>query len=341
MTVDQVNILNIGLMIASAVAAFLLPFELFLVAYAILGPLHYLTQISWLHTRGYFTAGKRDYLVLGGLCAFVLVCKYVLIGVYEIDARSFAATAVLVAFAAAAAMAFDARLPVKIALAVAAVVAGPWLATLDAAQILLLTFVPTIIHVYLFTAAFILYGALRGRSTTGLASLGVFVACTASFFVYRPELGREVGGYVRSTYGLFSNLNVDLASWLGMSPLDGEHGVYASSTGVALMRFIAFAYTYHYLNWFSKTSVIQWHKIPRSWAVANVLLWIGAVSLYAWDYRTGMLVLFSLSWLHVMLELPLDGRTFAGVARELGALARGTRVPAPASSRQPSPRVTS
>src|SRR6185295_10659664 len=90
---------------------------------------------------------------------------------------------------------------------------------------------------------------------------------------------------------------------------------------LAIMRFIAFAYTYHYLNWFSKTSVIQWHKIPRAWAVANVVLWLGAVGLYAWDYGTGLLVLFALSWLHVLLELPLDHRTFVGIGREIGSLA--------------------
>jgi hypothetical protein len=39
--------------------------------------------------------------------------------------------------------------------------------------------------------------------------------------------------------------------------------VYYSKTGVLLMRFIAFAYLYHYLNWFSKTEVIRWHKVPK------------------------------------------------------------------------------
>ena len=52
MTTSQVNYLNIGLMIVSAIAAFILPFELFLFAYAVLGPLHYLTESSWLQDRG-------------------------------------------------------------------------------------------------------------------------------------------------------------------------------------------------------------------------------------------------------------------------------------------------
>src|SRR5208337_4813876 len=36
----------------------LVPFELLLLAYGILGPLHYLTEISWLHDRHYFTNGR-------------------------------------------------------------------------------------------------------------------------------------------------------------------------------------------------------------------------------------------------------------------------------------------
>jgi hypothetical protein len=74
---DAINYANAGLMIASAVAAFLLPFELFLFVYAVLGPLHYLTQISWLHDRDYFVPrGRRAWLTLVGLTSVVLVGAY-------------------------------------------------------------------------------------------------------------------------------------------------------------------------------------------------------------------------------------------------------------------------
>src|SRR5262245_10625902 len=62
--VDRVNYVNIALMLVSAVIAIRLPFELFLVTYAVLGPLHYLTQMSWLHDRGYFTTGRWDWMPL-------------------------------------------------------------------------------------------------------------------------------------------------------------------------------------------------------------------------------------------------------------------------------------
>src|SRR4051812_27443257 len=70
MNTDRLNYVNIGLMILSCVIAFIMPFELFLFSYAVLGPLHYLTEISWLHKRQYFSPGKRDFLLLG---AFALV----------------------------------------------------------------------------------------------------------------------------------------------------------------------------------------------------------------------------------------------------------------------------
>src|ERR1700704_1669241 len=67
MRADRLNYLNIGLMLASCAIALYIPFELFLFAYAVLGPAHYLTEISWLHKRNYFTKGAHDYWLLGGL----------------------------------------------------------------------------------------------------------------------------------------------------------------------------------------------------------------------------------------------------------------------------------
>jgi hypothetical protein len=332
MTVSQVNVLNIGLMVASCAAAFVLPFELFLFSYAVLGPLHYLTQISWLHSRGYFTTAPRDSLWLFGLWALLMWPRYV---ETDMDVLPFAATMVGLAFGGAFAMAFVAGPAGKAAAFVGVLVIAHLVAGFDAAQVMLLTLVPTIIHVYVFTAAFILHGALRGRSATGIASLVVFVVCSASFFLWVPDARAYVpSDSVKATYDLFADVNIAIASWLGMGPLDD---VYHSRGGLVLMRLIAFAYTYHYLNWFSKTSIIQWHKIPRPWAVLNVALWLASIALYAWDYRTGMLVLFALSWLHVILEFPLDHRTFVGIGREVTTLVRR---PEPAVAAPAAPRRT-
>src|SRR6186997_718295 len=72
---NREDYINIGLLLISCALAFVLPFELFLFSYAILGPLHYLTEINWLHKRNYFTTGKKDYLLLILLC-FLLVFSF-------------------------------------------------------------------------------------------------------------------------------------------------------------------------------------------------------------------------------------------------------------------------
>ena len=83
------------------------------------------------------------------------------------------------------------------------------------------------------------------------------------------------------------------------------------------MRFIAFANTYHYLNWFSKTEVIKWHQVPRKQLLTVLLLWVASVALYAYDYYVGLVALYFLSMLHVLLEFPLNYRSFIGIYEEI------------------------
>ena len=59
MNTRQIDLLNIALIIVSLILAFYLPFQLFIFAYAILGPLHYLTEINWLHERKYFINDRK------------------------------------------------------------------------------------------------------------------------------------------------------------------------------------------------------------------------------------------------------------------------------------------
>jgi len=93
--------------------------------------------------------------------------------------------------------------------------------------------------------------------------------------------------------------------------------IYSSNAGFVIMRFIAFAYTYHYLNWFSKTSVIKWHLVPKRVLIATISLWLLSIAIYAYDYTLGMNVLFFLSFLHVFLEFPLNVVSFTGIGKEV------------------------
>jgi hypothetical protein len=93
--------------------------------------------------------------------------------------------------------------------------------------------------------------------------------------------------------------------------------IFHSSTGILVMRFVAFAYTYHYLNWFSKTEVIKWHKIPKMRLIGIIVLWIISIGIYIKDYQLGLQWLFFLSFLHVFLEFPLNYVSIIGIGKSL------------------------
>jgi hypothetical protein len=68
-----IDYFNILLMLFSCAVAYLVPWQLLLAAYAILGPAHYLTQISWMHGKHYFTQQRSDYIYLIVLSAIMIL----------------------------------------------------------------------------------------------------------------------------------------------------------------------------------------------------------------------------------------------------------------------------
>ena len=92
--------------------------------------------------------------------------------------------------------------------------------------------------------------------------------------------------------------------------------IYFSEVGIMLMRFIAFAYLYHYLNWFSKTEIIRWHKVPKVRFILVVVIWIASSVFYTYDYSLGLSLLFFLSFSHVLLEFPLNIVSIVGIGTE-------------------------
>jgi hypothetical protein len=71
-TTKKVDLLNTGLLLLSVALAYLFPFRLFLLSYAILGPLHYLTEINWLHQKKYFDK-RIPWLLLGSIVIVFIV----------------------------------------------------------------------------------------------------------------------------------------------------------------------------------------------------------------------------------------------------------------------------
>lgn len=337
---DQVNYLNIALMVFAAGLAFRFPFELFIFAYTILGPLHYLTEISWLKDRNYYTQGRYDYLVLTAVGAMVTFLTFNAWGPAPKGLSEFLTCA---AFGAAFAFAFlkgalarfGALFPV---LAVSGLLSpGVFFTPLFG------VFLPTLIHVFVFTGLFLLEGALRGRSLSGFLALGVFGVLAVFLFFFHGGGHVLAGPGARQDYGLFQadgrptnpfiGLNFAVTRTLGLHhfgrpglPLkafaDGVNRyLYHDPAALALMAFIAYAYTYHYLNWFSKTSLLRWHQMPRKRMGGILGIWVLSLALSAWNYQTGFRLLFFLSFTHVLLEFPLNHLTWVGIARRWGKAA--------------------
>lgn len=339
---DRLNYLNIGLMLFACAVAFFVPFELFLIAYAVLGPAHYLTEISWLHERKYFSKGKYDFVFLGLAAIALFVTSYVLRPAEVVtseQSRGLSTAFVAIAFFAAFAMvllktAFQRFIAVAVIM-VAALISR-------SGMIFFSVFLPTLIHVYIFTGLFMLYGAMKGRSRSGYIACIVFILIPFLFVFFHPD-PLSITDWGRRDYSQFEALNIymlsiwDSQTYTWPPSTQGGYdmiinGIYNSEIGVTFMRFIAFAYTYHYLNWFSKTTVIKWHKVPKMRMAVILVLWLAAVGFYYYDYKLGFHVLFLLSFLHVFLEFPLNHVTFVGIFTEAKSIMSGKQVPVSASA---------
>src|SRR5690606_32013467 len=120
--------------------------------------------------------------------------------------------------------------------------------------------------------------------------------------------------------GNFGRINAGVGTILGVGDAKIDSVFVLSETGIRIQIFVAFAYMYHYLNWFSKVSLIGWLRNTSREKIASIFLfWIGAVGLYFYDYRTGLAALFFLSLLHVILEFPLNVISIRGLLSFIGS----------------------
>lgn len=328
LSVQQVDYLNIFLMVASAGLAFVLPFELFMFSYVVLGPLHYLTEMAWLHRRKYFLQGDGSWWPLAlcgvGVMVFYLADFFLPYVINTADAsygqwsslfRNWVLNFILAAFVVALVLVAVVdrwwRLLLSCIVLTVIILLNPYRDVLIAAAIL----IPTIVHTCLFLLAFIVFGALKSNKLSGYLSILVFLACCVSFFVTDWGIATyDINPKVLQNLqeGFFLSVNDILGNITGNRFNSIEETLY-SPWGIRIQQFIAFSYTYHYLNWFSKTNIINWHQMPRCWALGIVLLWVLFVSLYLVDFKTGLVAIFLLSVLHVFLEFPLNYRSILGI----------------------------
>lgn len=321
---ERIDLVNIGLMIISCAIAMVIPFELFLFSYAILGPLHYLTEISWLHDKNYYTKGKYDalFLLLIGLLVTLTNFSHYL----ELEfPNHFAGYLTYIGFLAAIIFVFVKNNFARIAGLILIIITSQ---LSEHFWMFFMVFLPTLIHVYIFTGLFMLYGAIKSKSRYGLLSVIVLVLCPVLLMnIFPDQKFFLASNYSMKSYNLFKGVNFySLTNFMHVTA--PEHAteaqwndiIFHSQAGILLMRFIAFAYTYHYLNWFSKTKVIQWHKVPKSRFAVVLVLWVVSAGIYIYDYSLGLQWLFFLSFLHVILEFPLNYVSIAGIGNYLKGL---------------------
>lgn len=310
LTGAKLHHLNSLLMVLSLMVAFYVPFELFLFSYAFLGPLHYLTEINWLRNKNFFTLRKNDVWILTAICVLATFMNF-----FPTN-KSFANMTFLLTGSLYLAVLFVMvkNYFYRLLLAIPGLIVLHRLNEIQTFQLFMGLYLPTIIHVLIFTWLFMIYGILKEPSKAGWLSVLVLVACVFLIFIIPAgNLKYDVSQYVKDSMGPFALVNVSLVNLLGLDQLPHLSKIYETQAGFMVMRFIAFAYTYHYLNWFSKTSVIKWHQTERKNMIIIILLWIISVGFYAYDYKIGMQVLFFLSFLHVFLEFPLNVVSIKGI----------------------------
>ncbi|MBT2117483.1 hypothetical protein KK141_03230 [Dyella sp. LX-66] len=305
----QLHNLNSALLLVTLALSIIAPFETLLVSYAVLGPLHYLTEMSWLHDRKYFLQQQLSrWLLIGGL---ILLLPFA-IGLGKLPGvallEPYRVLLLFLVFGGAAVLAL-ARTWVHRLLGVL-VLAATWALLrgrlLDA---LVGVYLVTVIHVFVFTAVFVWNGIRRQPNREGALFLALFIMCPLICFGAPASWSTSPASWTMTSYQLaFSKLNQTAFSINGYA-LTPE-AVFSSPWSMRLTRFFALAYTYHYLNWFSKPTVIPWHRMSSTRWAAIISLWIASIAIYLYDYAAGFLLLLTLSFAHVVLEFPLNHLAF-------------------------------
>lgn len=317
----RVHVLNMALMVLSLVLAICIPFKLFLFAYSVLGPLHYLTEINWLHQKKYYINKPSNIWVLIAL-SFMLFLPGIInrtTSFFDLNQNDslrsmirylsqFYGSFLFSGLIIAAVLVYYKLNRVVLGIFILGLTSVLLFRYMDWYYLLTAILLPTLIHVYLFTMLFIMYGVIKSKNLFGLAEVVMLILVPVLIYfiplqkVYHLFNDSSLPTYLRTG---FTNINLALGKIMGMGKVG--QSFFTSSTGIKIQVFIAFAYMYHYLNWFSKVSLIGWLKhSSRTKTMTIVFLWLLALGIYWYDFSMGLSALFFLSLMHVILEFPLN-----------------------------------
>jgi hypothetical protein len=317
MNTKKIDFLNVWFILISLLIAVIIPFRLFLFSYAFFGPLHYLTEINWLNQKGYFIKSKNKSwkIFFISICSFIVIFNMVSFSFSELE-NSFLqvlkdpnSLLIVILLFSTALILFKKVVHLIISLVFIIILTMLVKKYSNSMLIYLGLFIPTLIHVYIFTLFFMIYGAIKTKSQLGFfcVILMVFVPVLIAMIDLSSDyykLSEHIDAILRITsVPEIINLSTHLFSQENLEFRYSDLTI----IGVKTQIFIAFAYTYHYLNWFSKTSIIGWKRaLTKQKTFFIIMIWVFSVLLYLKDYKTGLSVLFILSYIHVLLEFPLN-----------------------------------
>ncbi|MBL4709844.1 MAG: hypothetical protein JKY48_15535 [Flavobacteriales bacterium] len=317
---NKIDLLNVFLVLLCGTLAYFFPLKVFLLSFAILGPLHYLTEINWLNTNNYFTRSKKKlWLIIGVLTSLIVIVPRLyfeflgrnnsdFLSIFLLKINHWSNGAIFFCLLLAVGSQFIKKQRDWGILILLTLLGTYFLNRLETFTMIVGVLIPTIVHVYIFTLLFMLYGAKKTKSKVAYISivLALVVPIVFTFIPIDPD-NYSFSDYFKSA--LIDNhlhrIPVVFSKLLGLS--DGSSFFFYEVLELRMMMFISFIYLYHYLNWFSKTTTIFWHKtltLKRSAFIGS--FWLFLLILFYCDFKIGLLAALFFSFLHVVLEFPLN-----------------------------------
>lgn len=289
-------------------------------SFAILGPLHYLTEINWLNSNNYFAgSSKKSWPIIGVLASLLVIVPRLFFEIFGKDHTNLLSTfflkvnhwsngIIFTCLVLAVGSQFIKK-PKDWTVLVLLTLLGTYsLYRLETFILIVGVLIPTIVHVYLFTLLFILYGARKNKSKAAYLTIALALLVPIVFVFIRID----PSNYFFSDFfksALIDNhlhqIPVVFSKFLGLS--DGTSFFFYEDLELRMMMFVSFIYLYHYLNWFSKTTTIFWHKtltLRRSLVIG--VFWLFLLVVFYHDFKIGILTALFFSFLHVILEFPLN-----------------------------------
>ena len=287
-------------LVVSAVAAVIAPLQVFLLAFAILGPIHYLTEIAWLRKNKFYLDQSNlsvpAYVTMAGIAVVVSQSS----SVFRHDLWFWTVGAMLM---------MSLTVLVK-SMRVLALIAGFLFAiplVFRSWVFVVAAIVPTLVHVFVFTFVFMISGVRRSTHRSWAAWLNpiLMLLIPLLLMLLRIHYAPPAGIWLKIEDITFSTIHATFSRHMH-HPMRADSQILDDTFFAGMARVFAFAYLFHYLNWFSKTELLKWHKLStRSWLTLTGL-YVVCILLYTINLRIGLVVAGLLSLLHVFLEFPLD-----------------------------------